>query len=27
MKLVNKSADKFGNSFTYSLLNEGDITT
>ena len=27
MKLVNKSADKFGNSFTYTLLNEGDITT
>ena len=27
MKLVNKSADKFGNSFTYTLINEGDITT
>jgi len=26
MKLVNKSADKFGNSFTYSLLNEGDLS-
>jgi hypothetical protein len=26
MKLVNKSADKFGNSFTYTLINEGDIT-
>lgn len=26
MKLVNKSADKFGNSFTYTLLNEGDLS-
>ena len=26
MKLVNKSADKFGNSFTYTLINEGDLS-
>ena len=25
MKLANKSSDKFGNSFTYTLLNEGDL--
>ena len=25
MKLANKSADKFGNSFTYTLISEGDL--
>ena len=26
MKLANKSSDKFGNSFTYTLINEGDLS-
>ena len=25
MKLIQKSADKFGNAFTYTLINEGDL--
>ena len=25
MKIVQKSADKFGNAFTYTLINEGDL--
>jgi len=27
MKLINKSAKKYGNSFTYTLINEGDIAS